>query len=92
MILKQIEEVEKSFPYTFLKNSNDVLEGLRLSYAESISCEYQPNVNELFNLNTDEASDNALYCSSVLWNIYDIVKPQKNKFETFVFFIDCKII
>ena len=82
--LNKLRKLKKVAPHNFLKNSNDVLEGLRLSYAESISCEYQPNVNELFNLNTDEASDNALYCSSVLWNIYDIVKPQMNKFETFI--------
>ena len=82
--LNKLRKLKKVAPYIFLKNSNDILENLRLSYAESISCEYQPNVNELFNINTDEASDNALYCSSVLWNVYDIIKPNKNKFQSFV--------
>ena len=45
---------------------------------------YNPNIQELFNTNTEYATENELYCSSVLWNIYNIVKSQYKEFQTFI--------
>ena len=82
--LNNLRKLKKITTYNFSTNSDEVLQNLRLSYAESLSYDYNPNIQELFNTDTEYASENELYCSSVLWNVYNIVKLQYKEFDTFI--------
>ena len=68
------------------KNS-DIIRQIRLSYAASISYDYDPNISELLNLDeeNDDVSLNELYCSAVLWQLKKICSHDRKEFATYTF-------
>ena len=84
--LNSLRKVNKIEPFEFSTDTNRTTEGIRMHYAESLNYGYSPNIEELLNVHVDdEPTDNDLYCSSVLWNLYKIVSINSTKFYKHIF-------